>query len=47
MTDDRLRELARRMLTESFGPITSLAVVDEEGRPAGVIRHGILRAKIV
>jgi CBS domain-containing protein len=32
---------------ESSGPITSLVVVDEEGRPAGVILHDILRAKIV
>jgi arabinose-5-phosphate isomerase len=35
-------------LMESSGPITSLVVVDEAGRPAGVIHlHDILRAKIV
>jgi arabinose-5-phosphate isomerase len=33
---------------ERSGPITSLVVVDDAGRPAGVIHmHDILRAKIV
>ena len=33
---------------EASGPITSLVVIDENGRPAGVIHmHHILRAKAV
>jgi len=33
---------------EQSGPITSLVVVDEAGRPAGVLHmHDVLRAKIV
>jgi len=35
-------------VTESSGPITSLVIVDDAGRPAGVIHlHDIFRAKIV
>lgn len=51
-TDPKLIErdaLAARALEvmESSGPITSLVVVDEAGRPAGVIHlHDVLRAKI-
>jgi CBS domain-containing protein len=34
-------------LMERSGPITSPVVVDEAGRPVGIILHDILRARIV
>ena len=44
---DALAALALDVM-ESSGPITSLIVVDDAGRPAGVVRmHDIVRAKIV
>ena len=44
---DTLAAHALHMM-ESSGPITSLVIVDDAGRPAGVIHlHDILRAKIV
>jgi arabinose-5-phosphate isomerase len=44
---DAMASLALDVM-ETSGPITSLVVVDDAGRPAGVVRmHDIVRAKIV